>query len=217
MNMRRKKILVITSLLIIFFTVFVGTIWTATISQKEATIMERKMAYAQINYAFLLVDNRFRTNEGIDIEMNGMYRPLPAVSLEENSFGIIANIYILLLMYEIATERVLSYETVMDYFSQEYEPDGSLRQHNNGKHPETHDFVEWMWEGSRWWSEFGEFISGINLTLHNYYLANENSGFIAPPIYALSPQMLSELARTHSDPERFVSDMNLIELQNAGY
>ena len=221
MKVNKKKILIITCLFILFIGIGFSVIRTINKSQREAIqreeMMEQKTAYAQVNYAFRLPEDLIRVNTEVCIERYGMFIPLPEVEPEINRFGIITGIYVSLLMYEMATGNVLTYETVLDYFSQEYEPDGSLRLHNNGRHPEIHDFVEWMWEGSRWWMEYNTFSRGVDLTFHNYYLLNRENGFIEIPLYAFSPQMLRVLAYTYSHPERPVSEMNLTEMQKAGY
>ena len=215
--MKKKKVLIITLCLIILFTVIGFTvIRTIIVSQREA-MMEQRIAYAQVNYAFLLPDDLLRVNTEVDTERYGVFIPLPEVDPEINQFGIITGIYVTLLMYEISTGNTLTYETVLEYFSLEHEPDGSLRLHNNGKHPEIHEFVEWMWEESRWWVEFGRFFSDINMMKFNYYLSNQDSEFGNPAIHSLSPQMLRVLAYTYSNPERCISEMNLTDLQRAGY
>jgi len=63
-----------------------------------------------------------------------------------NDFGIDARMYLHLIWYERETGNVLPFEMVVDYFSQEFEPDGSPRLYNNGNHPEVEAFVNWMWE-----------------------------------------------------------------------
>ena len=217
----KRKFLIIICLFILFIGTGLGVIRLITNSQREATqreeMMEQRIAYAQVNYAFRLPEDLIRVNTEVCIERYGMFIPLPEVDPEVNRFGIITGIYVSLLMYEISTGNVLPYEIVLDYFSQEYESDGSLRLHNNGKHPEIHDYVEWMWERSRWWMEFGRFFSDVNAMKFNYYLNNPDSEFGNPPIHSLSPEMLRVLAFTYSDPEWCATEMNLTEMYRAGY
>ena len=215
MKIRKKKILIVLCLIFILVGLCFGIIKSISTSEMEAVAMEQKMAYTQVNYAFLLADDDTRTNSEVDIEKNGIFMPFPEVDLERNRFDIIVDVYILLLMYEAATGKELTYETVLDYFSKEYEQDGSLRLHNNGKHPEINEFVEWMWEESRWRREIGEFIVSMASYL-GFYIAL-NPDFERIYFYALSPQMLTELAKTVINPERSADDMNLTELQKAGY
>jgi hypothetical protein len=106
----------------------------------------------------------------------------------------------------------------VDYFSQKYEPDGSLRLHNNGKHPEINAFVEWMWEESRWRFEFGSFIRRLIAGMVTYSQINPDSGIDDIPLHALSPQVLREFARVGSgDPEVTEADIDITSLLKAGY
>jgi hypothetical protein len=223
MKLTKKKLLITICVLLVLCVTGFAIIRTVIISQREATaIMEQereiRIAYEQVNYAFLLVEDRrmvrfFDREEG---ELEGEFRTLPEVDPEVNPFGILAPVYILLIMYEEATGDVLTYDTVLDYFSQKYEEDGSLRLHNNGKHPEIHSFVEWMWEEYRWWEEFPSFISKIRSAHLRYDRANQDSEIEGLLIHNMSPQVLRKLVRAANDPE-YLEQMDLTGLQQVGY
>ena len=220
---KKIKIIIALCIFVVLSGIGFGVIRTVVISQRNAAVIieqerEIKTAYAQVNQAFLLVNNLNRVGLRVNIEAEGEFRPFPEVDPERNRFGIASDFYWLLLMYEIETGNTLAYETVVDYFSQKYEPDGSLRLHNNGKHPEINAFVEWMWEESRWWFDFRHFISSLSAGLHAYSRLNPDSGFERPRLHALSPQMLRELARVlRYYPEITEADIDLTSLQKAGY
>ena len=216
MKMTKKKVLIALCIFVVLVGIGFG-IRTVVVSQREAAQeREIRIAYAEVNRAFRLVVGFFSLNHEPTLNYMGRYRSLSEADPGENEFGIAPYIYLLLLMYEIETGNVLPYEMVVDYFSQEFEPDGSLRLHNNGKHPEINTFVEWMWEGHRWriYGEFDRFRNRVGDTLFLYRRANpEFDGDRFRHARDLSPQMLRELVRVASDPDLVYSDLNLTELQ----
>ena len=129
-----KKFLIILGVFVICLSAF-GVIRSA-----NERAVER---YREIAQAYLRVNSAFNLIMDVDIisnpELAWRHRPLP-------EFGICGRQYLFLLMHEKETGVVLDVETVIDYFSQEFEPDGSLRLYNNGNHPEIQAFVEWMQE-----------------------------------------------------------------------
>lgn len=217
--MTKRKKIGIFSLFLFICVIGVGVFGMYIIPQREVIEMEReqKMAYTQVNAAFLQIGDTWLTRVDLDIEEEGVYRPLPKVDLEVNNFGILVGIYVLLLMYEMETGKVLTYEMAIDYFSQEYEPDGSLRLHNNGKHPEINAFVEWMWAGGYWRRTYDRFNEAMRSAFYTYSRDNRDNGFAEQSFWSLSPQMLRVIAHATTDPERYVSEMGLTELQRAGY
>ena len=130
---------------------------------------------------------------------------------EPNEHGIWVRLYLPLRLYYHRTGVYLSYEKMLDYVSEEFEPDGTLRLYNNGHHPEVEAFVTWMWEGRRG-EELLEYIDTISF-MHGSYEV-EHRGFERPSFSDLSPQMLDALARAEADPD-YVLD--LTSLQEAGY
>jgi len=99
-------------------------------------------AYVRVNYAFAIWTTIMHGEEVYSV--SGIYRPLPDVMSSQNPFGVCSILYLLLRMYYHRVGVVLEYEKVVDYFSQEFESDGSLRLYNNGKHSEIEAFVTWM-------------------------------------------------------------------------
>jgi len=133
---------------------------------------------------------------------------------ELNEFGIQVRAYLFLKKYELETGNTLSFDTVLDYFSQEFESDGSLRLYNNGRHPEMQAFVEWMWEGMRL-RDMITFVDYLHFNIYtNYFFENKDEGFQDQVFHRFSPQMLDALVRAYTDPD-YVLD--LTSLQQAGY
>jgi len=180
---------------------------------------QRELAstYIRLNYAFKMggdPEARGRTSSDKIYEWDGIYTPFIKVDPEKNQWGIDVWRYLILRFYENETGIYLAYETVIEYYSQEFEPDGSLRLYNNGKHPEIEALVTWMWEGRRR-EEVDEFILRIVNIHHSYAFERRNdAGFERLFFYQLSPQMLDALARADADPD-YVLD--LTSLQQAGY
>ena len=115
-------------------------------------------------------------------------------------------------MYELETGNVLSWETVMDYLAEEFEPDGSRRLYNNGNHPELQAYVEWFIEGRR--GEQGhQFVSAL-WALHVDYCNANREAFEWFHFPQLSPQMLDELVKAHTNPDH---TLDLTSIQQAGY
>ena len=117
--------------------------------------------------------------------------------------------YLPLRFYENRTGIYLPYELVVDYFSQEFEEDGSLRLYNNGNHPEIEAFVDWFWDNL---AEFIEFDRRIQDIFSEY--RNETNLFVRVIVLDLSPQMIDALARAEADPN-YVLD--LTSLHEQGY
>jgi hypothetical protein len=215
-DLRKKKIAIIISILCFLIVLGIGVIVMKI--QKEATAMrEQRTAYMEVNFTFQLASIERLVRRDMDIEAEGVYRSLPEVDIEVNRFGILVDTYLMLLMYELKTGNSLTYEMVVEYFGQEFEPDGSVRLHNNGNHPEINAFVEWMLEDYRWRFDWGDFVSAFVHVYANYSFDNRDNGFVSQPFESLSPQMLRELARAAIDPECYLPKMDLTSLQEAGY
>jgi len=129
-----------------------------------------------------------------------------------NDQGINTRIYLVLRMYYHRTGIYLAHDKLIDYFSEEFEPDGSLRLYNNGLHPEIEAFVTWMWEGRRR-EEFEEYRLRIDIIFSNYVSEHRDRGFDIPR-RDITPQMYDALARAEADPD-YVLD--LTSLQEQGY
>jgi len=209
-----KKIILTTCIILLLVGAIVGVLLVRGHMAREEAVREQERliteAYFRVNYAFGMTSIVGGDAPVIQSHREAMYSPL---SESDNKFGISAWRYLLLKMYEIRTGIILSYEVVIDYFSQEFEPDGSLRLYNNGKHPEIEAFVTWMWEGFRQ-QEMEVFLWEVNGMFLVYRRHHNN--FIEPPrgIFDFSPQMLDALVRAYADPQ-YVLD--LTSLQRAGY
>ena len=147
-----------------------------------------------------------------------VYRPLECLFGEPNEFGIFHRIYLILRMYYHQGGVYLPYEMLIDYFSEEFEPDGTLRLYNNGHHPEIEAFVIWMRNERRITPLERDQVSNYREALASIYGGyideHHENGFRVQNFGHLSPQMYDALARAEADSD-YVLD--LTSLQEAGY
>ena len=213
----RKKTLIICLCIIILLISVLGAVYLYQ-NRIEALALEwdnaeqeqqLRDAYWRVNIVHYFAAGRPMSN----IDTNTTYRPFMKIDSEINRFEIDAWTYLLLKMYEYNTGNTLAYEVLMDFFAQEFEPDGLLRLYNNGRHLEIQMFVEWMWSGDGW-DQFNNYLERIGNILREYSATYEATGFVRQPLQSLSPQMLDALARAVADPE-YVLDLS--SLQRAGY
>jgi len=185
------------------------------LAQKLEIAEERRIAsaYVQLNYAFLIALDPCRWGEEAAYDHASRYIDLHEQRPKNETFGVNVTIYVLLLMYYHRTGITLEYEAVFDYFSHEFEPDGSLRLYDNGNHPEIEAFVRWMWDGRRR-QELNEYWDNLNAIFMQYVIRHRDDGFVSPDGFflALSPQMLRALARTEADPD-YVLDLTSLQQQ----
>ena len=227
MKLSKRIILVVCIVLIITGTVAGGILLHGHMYQRRVEAMieaeiqahrESVMPYIRLHYAFdrnadpeemLTEYQRNRT-----YEYSGRFIPLLENDALVNQWGIDVVIYQLLLFYRSHTGNVVPYELVVDYFSEEFEPDGSLRFYNNGNHPEIEGFVTWMWEGRRRY-ESRKFATSIELIYIDYTsMRRDDETWTHINFFRLSPQMFDALARAYADPD-YVLD--LTSIQQAGY
>jgi hypothetical protein len=145
-----------------------------------------------------------------------VYQPPESFKTQLNDFGIFDRIYLILRMYYHRGGVYLSYNTLLDYFSEEFELDGTLRLYNNGHHPEIEAFVVWMREEPRikLAGEFDRYKANLHRNYISYTGEHQGQGFVEDEFFNLSPQMFDALARAEADPD-YVLD--LTSLQEAGY
>jgi len=227
MSKVKKRVLIIACAVILLIGVAIGAVQLHRhiIHQREVEAEmaeQRRIAetYFRLNFAFFLVSFSTGDREEMLIEMGGMYISYPQDDwFVSNRFGIDVTHYLFLKVYERETGATLSHDTMIEYFSHEFEPDGSLRLYNNGKHPEMEAYVEWVWEGALNWEETRlrellAFKDDIDRIYRLYRIENADNGFERRTILELSPQMLDALLRAKFDPDY---ELDLISLQQAGY
>ena len=175
-------------------------------------------AYVRLHYSFLIgLDPEVHGNE--IYSRHGRYVPfrgdssMEGESWRERPNNIDVTGYLLLRMYYHRTGILLTHETVVDYFSQEFEDDGSLRLYNNGNHPEIEAFVTWAWEERRR-QEMIDYFDIVHNIYTRYFLDHREEGFNLQNFNYVSSQMLDALARAEADPD-YVLD--LTSLQQQGY
>jgi len=210
MNKSKKKIFLIISIAIFLSgAVFAGLQIHRHVERERAMEQERQIAEAYFRVNLLRYAPEGRSPSRGEDEVYRSFEEYRVFGI--NEWGICAATYLFLKFYEHETGVAITYETLMDYFSEEFEPDGSRRLYNNGKHPEIQALVEWTWV-RRSWSEFGVYLYRIGNILEAYRTTSEDLNLRG--ISEFSPQMLDAAARAAADPN-YVLD--LTSLQRAGY
>ena len=244
MKLKRNSMIIIglvTTLLAIAVVSYVYHLHRERVLLEEELRVEREAeleiihAYLRLHYAFarvvhpdtLNIDEDGYELIGVDEDIyevigarrtrniyraHGQYSGMRPNSI--NDYGVNAIVYLLTRFYYHREGVYLSYKLVDDYFSEEFEPDGSLRLYNNGNHLEIEAFVTWMWEGGSKGEEFDEYVGRISEMLFQYLSEHRDQGFQSRSVDWISPQMLDALARAEADPD-YVLD--LTSLQEAGY
>jgi len=204
----KEKMILITCLAMFLIVVVGGILIMQNHNERMLTLEQERQvaeAYLRVNIAFrIATDEMYILMPEMDPERDG----------EFNSFGINGSRFLQLRVFERETGNTLSHEMMVDYFSQEFEPDGSLRLYNNGNHPEIEAFVNWMWEvpqGQRW-DDLHDYRF-LLWRLHRDY-SDANETFVYESFTLLSPQMLDALIRAEADPAYVI---DLTSLQRAGY
>ena len=213
-----------------------------TLQQEEEAIREEEekeiiLAYIRLHYAIGRLGSRPELNRVLDVAENGganlpfsefvfmllgdngeylQLRAEPEYWSDFHPYGIGMYNYIALQMYyhRAGTGIYLSWEMLIDYFSEEFESDGTLRLYNNGNHPEIEAFVNWMWEGQRGPELLRYWNDELRNIYDHYLLEHEDTGFEWIPFDYLSPQMIDAVARAEADPDY---ELDLTSLQEAGY
>ena len=144
-------------------------------------------------------------NDGVRefIEVSPPQKYIPRENL--NSNGILVSTYIYLACYHKETGKTVSYQQVMDYLSQKYESDGTIRIYNNGRHPEIAEYVEWAYSHQAATSlYYGE--------LYHLYAdyGRANPDFIVIEEGHWSTATIDELIKKEADPNY---QMNLLAIQ----
>jgi len=213
MKVSTKKIIIFIIVIVVFS---VSVVFTTLRAHEQRAIEQERIEQERIAEAYWNVNFIFRAAGSFPLSwaVNSVYRPFREIDPEKNGFGICAWTYLQLKFFERETGITLTYEALLDYFSQEFEPDGSLRLYNNGNHPEVQAYVEWLFELVA--VESNERLNRIGRILGEYKDAHAGEDFIIPfwGWAGLSPQMLDALMRAEADPN-YVLD--LTSLQRAGY
>jgi len=230
--MKKKYLFIVLSVILIIIgvlSIYHMTEQRATQREEEARLEEEREAreaearevaftYLRLHYAFGRQNAR-DLEEAIDYGEddlswihyvifvgNERYQPLEVSGREHtddvNPDGLNVPAYLVLRMYYQQTGIYLSYELVEDYFSQEFEPDGSRRLYNNGNHLEIEAFVNWMWEGRRG-VEREEYRDRIRELSRQY---TDDNGFQRKSLSGMSIQVLEALVRAEADPD-YVLDL----------
>jgi len=221
--MKKKHVLIVGAIIMLGGFGFVG--YQINENRREEARMaeeqrEIEEAYRWLHYAVGILGTGGTgswdfVNPSI-LERSSVYRPFGSFSGEPNDHGIFWWQYLILRMYYHRGYTYLSYEMLIDYFSEEFESDGTRRLYNNGRHPEIEAFVVWMREGlrSEQNGEFDRYWESLDRIRNIYTVNHRDQGFRSQLFYQLSPQMFDALARAEADPD-YVLD--LTSLQEQGY
>jgi len=219
----KKTLIIVTCFVVLIGGVVYGsiTMYRHIMTQREleATMEAERVeqrriegAYVRLHYAFLKGGDPGVEGEYV-YELHGRFMPFTSVLATRNPYNICFIVYLTLRMYYHQTGIILTYEAITEYFSQEFESDGSLRLYSNDKHPEIESFVRWMWDGRRQPKAIEHFRVAQD-RYESYSRRHEDGEFNNQLFAYLSPQMLDALARAIADPD-YVLD--LTSLQQQGY
>ena len=172
---------------------------TATLASCDRVTCER--SYLFTNLAF----------RGLHSANN--YRPLPHSPEEVSQHGLIFHTYLWLLFYYHETGVNLPYDKVIEFLSEEFESDGTVRLHNNGLHPEIYTHIEWFAQHRL---DFGlnylqDSFRGFTFDLWREYMSQlealgidyntlPDRGAFPSGVGELSADALNALARLIADP-----------------
>jgi len=218
MTKTKRKILIITCIVVFVVGALFGAYQIHQHLEREAEKEAERAeewriarAYGRVYSAFLGSGEASAHYSAFELWRDPGFRDPSEIF--RNPFGISATIYLRMIYYEQRTGNNLPYEVVVDFLSEEFEPDGSLRLYDNGRHPEIQAFVEWMHEDWSRWIDVYDYEIRVVFTRARY--AREHDALdIFPSTFNLPPQMLAALARAEADPD-YVLD--LTSLYEAGY
>ena len=133
------------------------------------------------------------------------YMPIDLMDPHVGGFAMIT--YTDLELYRIRTGNNITYEQVIDYLSQEFEDDGSVRIFTNGRHPEIAAYVIWARIYAPLQTRYGAQLVEIYRTY-----SIENAPFpLVTNLILLPVDMTDELIRKAADPDY---EMDLTSIQN---
>jgi hypothetical protein len=150
----------------------------------------------------------YRTvNRNLNALGGDFYRPF--VFSENSISDVNVILYLEMAYYLQITGNTLTYDMVLDYFSQEYEEDGSLRLYNNGMHPEIEEYILWIEiEGNLELTD--EYRETIRTIYQQYRIEHEADGFEFIYLTDLSRATLDELIKKEANSEY---EMDLMSIQ----
>jgi len=125
------------------------------------------------------------------------YGFMPVDPFRPNVDGVNTVLYIYFEYYRRTTGNNLTYDMVIDYLSREFEDDGEVRIHINGRHPEIVDYLEWAY-----WrpNSSSEFINRLRELFDEY--ADENNLPVGGyrRFHQIPTEMIDALIRKEADP-----------------
>ena len=126
--------------------------------------------------------------------------------------GIQSGQYLYIEYYRQQTGAEFYYEDMVEYFSQEYEEDGSLRLYNNGLHPEMEAYVDWV---NIYYEDAREYIQKIDTIFGSYFFAHREEGFENSALHTWSRATLDELIKKEADPTYEMDLMSIQQMERA--
>ena len=209
----KKKIILIASSIILCLAMILGTIAIINFQQARKQERQREMEAEELRAAFVIQNRAFwnllYTDETNNRGQRGRY--IPAISSFHHISEIEYITYTALVLYRSQTGSILTFEQVMEYLSEEFEEDGSIRIYTNGLHPEIAEFVNWR-EATMNSTTGGLVIRYLSrLDGIYFYYVQENESFPLGDLSLLPVEMLDELLRRAEDKDYI---MDLTSIQN---
>ena len=193
----KKKFLAIALTVIVLIAAIPITI-TLVNNHRERVQFELEGAYVNQNIYFGSLVNPDRDNRHQYFPPN---LRVPTID------GISTGIYMTIAYFRQMTDVDLTYDMVLDYLSQEFEDDGTIRIFTNGRHPEIAAYFKWR-QDTVSVNDVHAYINMLDVIYTLYAEANE--GLPIANIYLLPVAMLDELIRKATDIG-IVVDLDLME------
>jgi hypothetical protein len=192
--MNKKRVISVMVVIVVGAVLILGAISLNKKRESERLAEEQRIALT------------YRTvNRGLNATSEIYY--VPFVTNENSQSDVRVLTYLRLTSYRQITGNTLTYDMVVDFFSQEYEDDGSLRLYNNGLHLEIEEYILWIEiEGNLELTD--EYIDTIGDIYYEYY--SEHEGYMNFYVTRANRETLDELIKKEADP---TYEMDLMSIQ----
>jgi len=208
----KKKIILIASSIVLCLAILLGTIAIINFQQARKQERQREMEAEELSAAFFIQNTAFlyllHVEETRNWDQRGRY--IPAKSSFHHISGIQYTTYAALALFRRLTGSSLTFEQAMEYLSEEFEEDGTIRIYTNGLHPEIAEFVKWI-DTTENWTTGDLVIQHLSIfdSIYFHYV-RENEPFPRGDLSLLPVEMVDELLRRAED-EDYVMDLTSIQ------
>ena len=176
----------------------------SVISQEELREAYRRRSRYLGRLLYDFDDTEFRAGGSRREEL---YSFMSVDPFRPNVNGVNTVLYIIFEYYRRSTGNNLTYDMVIDYLSREFEDDGEVRIHINGRHPEIVDYLEWAYMMP---NSSSVFVNRLRELFYEY--ADENNLPVGDfrHFEHLPTEMIDALMRKEADPN-YVLDLTSIQ------